>query len=213
VNAVVRLAPDASEREGLAQALRAALSAVEADDADGLKAATLALDHWLSRPLCRTLAAVDRELRAALGAAPFEDRLSALAGHELPDAATRLDAVVELTERAAHTTLDLADTLRAEIGALAALGLPAENASRMRAVLNELQQAQAYQDLTGQVIRHVVGVMQRAEGALRKALLAAGIQPAEAGTDRGAGQRVLSGVDRGASTQRDADDLLADLGL
>jgi chemotaxis protein CheZ len=213
VNAVVRLAPDNADREGLAQALRSALAAVEADDAEALKAATAALDHWLSRPLCRTLAAVDHELRAALGAAPFEDRLSALAGHELPDATTRLDTVVELTECAAHTTLDLADALRAEIGALTALGLPVENASRMRAVLNELQQAQAYQDLTGQVIRHVVGVMQRAEGALRKALLAAGIQPADADADRGAEQRVLSGVDRGASTQSDADDLLANLGL
>lgn len=213
MNAAPRLAPDAAEREGLAAALREALAAVEADDPEALRAATIALDHWLSRPLCRTLAAVDRELRAALGAAPFEDRLSALAGHDLPDAATRLDTVVELTERAAHTTLDLADAMRAEIAELAGLGLPPEHAARMRSMLNELQQTQAYQDLTGQVIRHVVGVMQRAEGALRKALLAAGIRPAEADDARDAGSRVLSGVDRGASTQRDADDLLADLGL
>lgn len=213
MNAVVRLATDAGEREGLAKALRDALAAVETDDAEALKSATVALDHWLSRPLCRTLAAVDRDLRAALGAAPFEDRLSALAGHDLPDAATRLDTVVELTERAAHTTLDLADGLRAEIGALSGLGVPDEHVARMRAMLNELQQAQAYQDLTGQVIRHVVGVMQRAEGALRAALVAAGIQPAEAGAARGPDHRVLSGVDRGASSQSDADDLLAGLGL
>jgi chemotaxis protein CheZ len=213
VNAATCLATDTAEREGLADALRQALAAVESHDAEALKAATTALDHWLSRPLCRTLAAVDRDLRAALGAAPFEDRLSALAGHDLPDAATRLDTVVELTERAAHTTLDIADALRAEIGALASLGLPEEHAARMRAMLNELQQAQAYQDLTGQVIRHVVGVMQRAEGALRTALVAAGIQPADPGASRAPEHRVLSGVDRGASTQSDADDLLADLGL
>jgi len=213
MSAAVRLAPDGAEREGLAQALREALVAVETDDAEALRAATARLEHWLSRPLCRTLAAVDRELRAALGAAPFEDRLSALAGHDLPDAATRLDTVVELTERAAHTTLDLADALRAEIGALSGLGVPPEHVQCMRTMLNELQQTQAYQDLTGQVIRHVVGVMQRAEGALRAALNAAGIQPAEAAAARGSEHRVLSGVDRGASTQSDADDLLAGLGL
>jgi chemotaxis protein CheZ len=213
VSAVPLLAPDAVDREGLAQALRAALAAVEAADTAALKAATSALDHWLSRPLCRTLAAVERELRAALGAAPFEDRLAALAGHELPDAAARLDAVAALTERAAHTTLDLADALRAEIAELARLGLPPAHAARMRAILTELQQAQAYQDLTGQVIRHVMGVTQRAEGALRKALIAAGIQPAEAGAATGPETRLLSGVDRAASTQRDADDLLADFGL
>lgn len=213
MSAVPSLGTDAADREGLAAALRKSLAAVEAGDDASLRAATSELDHWLSRPLCRVLAGIDRELRAALGAAPFEDRLSQLAGHELPDAATRLDTVVELTERAAHTTLDLADDLRTEIAALAGLGLPPEHATRMRTILNELQQAQAYQDLTGQVIRHVVGVMQRAEGALRKALVAAGIQPAEAAAARAEGTRVLSGVDRGASSQQDADDLLADLGL
>jgi chemotaxis protein CheZ len=213
VSAVPVLGTDATDREGLAAALRKTLAAVEADDAEALRRATVELDHWLSRPLCRVLAGIDRELRAALGAAPFEDRLSELAGHDLPDAATRLDTVVELTERAAHTTLDLADDLRGEIAALSGLGLPPEHAARMRGILNELQQAQAYQDLTGQVIRHVVAVMQRAEGALRKALVAAGIQPAEPGAPRAEGTRVLSGVDRGASSQQDADDLLADLGL
>ncbi len=213
MSAVPRLAADAAERVGLAQALRAALAAVEADDPEALKAATVSLDHWLSRPLCRTLAAVERELRTALGAASFEDQLAELAGHEMPDAATRLDYVVGLTERAAHTTLDLSDELRRELKTLAAQGVPADQAARMKRILDELQQTQAYQDLTGQVIRHVVGVMQRAEGALRKALLAAGIQPLEAGANRGAGHRVLSGVDNGAASQGDADDLLADLGL
>jgi chemotaxis protein CheZ len=213
VNAVARLAADTAEREGMAQALRAALAAVESDDPQALKTATVALDHWLSPPLCRSLAAVERELRNALGAAPFEDKLSELAGHEMPDAATRLDYVIGLTERAAHTTLDLSDELRRELGTLAALGVPAEQTARMKRILDELQQTQAYQDLTGQVIRHVVGVMQRAEGALRKALLAAGIQPADADATRGADHRVLSGVDKGAASQGDADDLLADLGL
>lgn len=213
MSALPRLAADAADREGLAQALRAALAAVETDDTEALKAATVSLDHWLSRPLCRSLAAVEHELRAALGAAPFEDKLAELAGHEMPDAATRLDYVVGLTERAAHTTLDLSDELRRELKTLSALGVPADQTARMKRILDELQQTQAYQDLTGQVIRHVVGVMQRAEGALRKALLAAGIQPLEAGASRGADHRVLAGVDKGAASQCDADDLLADLGL
>jgi chemotaxis protein CheZ len=121
--------------------------------------------------------------------------------------------VIELTERAAHTTLDLSDELRRELVLLAAAGVDPEQTGRMRKLLNELQQAQAYQDLTGQVIRHVVGVMQHAESALRRALQAAGIQPADAKAARGPDVRVLSGVDRGAASQTDADDLLADLGI
>ncbi len=213
MNAAVPLALHVGEQAGLATALRAALDAIERHDEPALAAAAKSIDHWLSRPLCRTLAAVESALHEALGANQFEERLSELAGHELPDAATRLDYVIGLTERAAHTTLDLSDELRRELVMLEAAGVDPEQTARMRRLLNDLQQTQAYQDLTGQVIRHVVGVMQRAEGALRRALIAAGIQPAGATAPRAADTRVLSGVDRGAASQNDADDLLADLGL
>jgi chemotaxis protein CheZ len=213
MNAALPLALDLGEQAGLATALRTALDAIERHDEQALAAAAASLDRWLSRPLCRTLAAVETALHDALGANRFEERLSQLAGHELPDAATRLDYVIGLTERAAHTTLDLADALRRELVILDAAGVDPQQTARMRGLLNDLQQTQAYQDLTGQVIRHVVDVMQRAEGALRRALIAAGIQPAGANDARAADTRVLSGIDRAAASQDDADDLLADLGL
>ena len=136
--------------------------------------------------------------QSALARFSAEARLDALAGHEVPDARKRLTHVVKLTDEAAHRTMDLVDTLRsagrrggARLRA-AARGLGFVRRSRLaiaslwperaamflertradsealRANLSELLMAQGYQDITGQIIRSVISLVDELEQVLGK---------------------------------------------
>ncbi|MGE8212114.1 MAG: protein phosphatase CheZ [Stenotrophomonas sp.] len=102
---------------------------------------------------------------------------------ELDDACARLDHVVEMTEQATHRTLDN---------------------------LTEVALTQSYQDLTGQIIRRVVGIVRR----VHEGFGALGLPPPEdPARNNGLAGPAVDGLDRHAVSQHDADDLLSDLGL
>jgi chemotaxis protein CheZ len=69
--------------------------------------------NWNLTPINSTLfvsvAKLTRELHDAVSELRFDDHLSRLAGQEIPDACSRLDYVVKVTEDAAHRTLDLVE--------------------------------------------------------------------------------------------------------
>jgi chemotaxis protein CheZ len=136
--------------------------------------------------------------QSALARFSAEARLDALAGHEVPDARKRLMHVVKLTDEAAHRTMDLVDgcvPLVDEAARGSALLLEAwdsygdrdvaiaslwperaamflertrADSETLRANLSELLMAQGYQDITGQIIRSVIALVDDLEKVLGK---------------------------------------------
>ncbi|MFT3905004.1 MAG: protein phosphatase CheZ [Steroidobacteraceae bacterium] len=179
-------------------------------------------------------------LHSALVQFRLDSRLEDLAGRQVPDARQRLAHVLKLTDDAAHRTMDLVeqcgpltDLIMREAQQLlegqAALlqqrpelrGFLAETRERMqkaRGMLGEVLLAQGYQDISGQIIRGVMKLVDELEQALGQLVFITGgeLQPAaanEAGNEL-AGP-VVPGVARAPSVagQNDVDDLLSNLGM
>lgn len=180
------------------------------------------------------VARLTRSLHDGLRQLGLDARLSQVAGSDMPDAVLRLDYVVQMTEKAAHRTLDLVDEGRAVADSISDIRAclkrlqsrqgfinPAELSdtvaatgdaeTRLRATLTALAQAQEYQDLSGQIIRRVIGLVRNAEGALLELLGGALPQaPADAVPGELPGPAVPGAK---AADQDDADRLLASLGF
>ncbi len=198
-----------TEKTALVQRLQDALAALESGDEAGLRREIDALAALRTQPMMAGLGRLARELGQALGELP---QLPSDAG-ELDDACARLDHVVSMTERATHRTLDLAEECRALTEQLRSQGLQPDQdqvLDQLRHNLTEVALTQSYQDLTGQIIRRVVGIVRR----VHEGFGALGLPPPEDDARRTslAGPAV-NGLDRHAVSQHDADDLLSDLGL
>jgi chemotaxis protein CheZ len=197
------------DKNVLIQRLQDALAALESGDEAGWRREIDALAALRTQPMMAGLGRLARELGQALGELPS---ISTDAG-ELDDACARLDHVVEMTEKATHRTLDLAEECRTLTEQLRAEGLSPDQdviLDRIRHNLTEVALTQSYQDLTGQIIRRVVGIVRR----VHEGFGALGLPPPEEDARNGglAGPAV-NGLDRHAVSQHDADDLLSDLGL
>ncbi len=200
---------DLSDKSALVQRLQDALAALESGDEASWRKEIDALAALRTQPMMVGLGRLARELGQALGELPT---LPSEAG-ELDDACARLDHVVAMTEKATHRTLDLAEECRALTEQLRTQGLNADQGQvldRIRHNLTEVALTQSYQDLTGQIIRRVVGIVRR----VHESFGALGLPPPEDDQHNGklAGPAV-GGLDRHAVSQHDADDLLSDLGL
>lgn len=159
--------------------------------------ARLAEGHW-----CATLAAAVRELHHDLDRLPGEAQ-DAAGG--LPDACARLEHVVTLTEGAANRTLDCIESSQRIADELGRYPDPLVRgaATQLRAALREAAAAQAYQDVTTQLLRQVTGIVVRLRGHLDALVVdTAGGREAPA-----PGSASLPGRP-GTADQRDADALL-----
>ena len=194
------------DRTRLAGLLHDALEALERGDEDGWRAHVDALANARARTLVTGLGRLAKELSQALGTlppTPAED-----AG--LDDACARLDHVVEMTEQATHRTLDLIDDSRALVARLKDGPLDESQSGTVEALrenLREMALAQSHQDLGGQIIRRVAGIVR----GVHEGFGALGLPPKEDNA-RGNGPAV-SGLDRNTVGQSDADDLLSTRGL
>lgn len=187
------------------------------------------------------IARLSETLVAALGRFRMDSRIVQLADREIPDARQRLDHVVNLTEEAAHKTLDLieksvplaeatakgASRLTAALPAgtdpaLAAfLAEALANCDSVRRNLSEVMLAQGFQDLTGQILRGVRNLIGDVEGVLAQLMDLSGVTEAERLQSLSKledGKRLegpaVPGVTRNAvADQADIDDLMADLGI
>ncbi len=204
-------APSENEKSLLAQRLQDALSALESGDEAGWRREIDALAAAREKPMVAGLGRLARELGKALGELPT---LPSEAG-ELTDACARLDHVVEMTEKATHRTLDLAEECRGLTAHLHEGALPVEEQQqvldRIRHNLTEIALTQSYQDLTGQIIRRVAGIVRR----VHEGFGALGLPPPEEDSRNNGGLAgpAVEGLDRHAVSQDAADDLLSDLGL
>jgi chemotaxis protein CheZ len=180
---------------------------------------------------------ISSQLQEALSRFRMDSRIASLAEKDMPDARQRLDHVVELTEKAAHHTLDLIErsvpladstarraaeltkTAVPDVAALSAfLATARENCESVRTNLTEVMLAQGFQDITGQIIRGVHKLIGEVEAVLDDLMAVHGI-PREVVENVVADRLKLEGpavpgVTRNAVTaQSDIDDLMAGLGL
>ena len=197
------------DKSALALRLQEALDALESGDEAAWRQRIDGLVALRTQPMMSGLSRLARELGQALGELPT---LPSEAG-ELDDACARLDHVVAMTEQATHRTLDLTEECRALTARLGEEALPLleqqQALERIRHNLTEIALTQSYQDLTGQIIRRVVGIVRR----VHEGFGALGLPPEQHRTDPELAGPALKGLDRHAVSQNDADDLLSDLGL
>lgn len=200
-----------TERTRLLSLLRQALEALESGDEGAYRARLDAVVAHPPQPLLASLARLAWELNQALSG--IDSRMDPSLA-ELPDAGARLEHVVHMTEEASHRTLDLTEQCRSLVDEIQSQPLDAKAnaaARQLRSNLSEIALAQAYQDLTGQVIRRVMDVVARVQGVL------SGL-PVEAAAIEEAsrlpkGGPALDGIDTRSTSQGDADELLSRMGL
>lgn len=226
--AMEAVAPPEQHREAMLNLLKQAAEALESHDQAAFEDLIQTIGSLRETRLADGVARLARRVQQAMNQLDMDSRLACIAGREIPDARSHLDFVVRMTEDAAHRTLDLVDFTRTQIDDSRAIlgkvrdGIDPEAATqlddslaRVRTTLVDLAQAQEYQDLSGQMIRRVIHLVQEIETALTALLDLGGIdlraeaaKPIERKEGEGIGPRPES-----ASSQQDADDLLADLGL
>ncbi|ADV27325.1 putative chemotaxis phosphatase, CheZ [Pseudoxanthomonas suwonensis 11-1] len=201
------------ERTALVQRLHDALEALERGDESALRNEIDALAAARTRPLVQGLGRLARELSQALGELPqLPAEATEASGVELDDACARLDHVIDMTEQATHRTLDLADECRALVEGLRAEGVSDgqdQVLDRIRSNLTEIALTQSYQDITGQIIKRVAGIVRRVHEGFGEL----GLPPRGESREPALAGPAVAGIDRHAVSQVDADALLADLGL
>lgn len=194
-----------------------------------------------------------RQLHEALSGFQLDGKITGLAALDIPDAKERLTYVIETTENAANTTMDMvescipmaeniqtnADQLLQDWGRLKRRELNAgefrELATRMEdflgnvsgdsknlhSSLTEVLMAQGYQDLTGQVIRKVITMVQDVEESLVELIKMFGsienyqeAQKSEKQIEKGVEGPIIDKTREDVLTnQDDVDDLLSSLGF
>lgn len=173
---------------------RGLVAALERGDEAGYETQLAQMLRERENSLFVSVARLTRELHQAIFDQRLDGHLSSVAHDQIPDACSRLDYVVKLTENAAHKSLDLVDQGRDSLRSLKTVGdllsdMP-ESASlntarstlssgieALRGQLTQLAQAQEYQDLSGQLIKRVISLVRGVESALLDLLRAAGSLP------------------------------------
>ncbi len=211
--------------------------------------------HMREPGMFKELRQLTGDLQKALERFSIESRLQDIAENEIPDARARLVHVINMTDEAAHRTLDLVEQSgplaertaqeaaalleslesdRSRSGASAPdagaqspellrsvekfLTVARSNSELIRRNLADVLLAQGYQDLTGQIIRSVMKLVEELEATLANLARLSGdiVEHATLGESESAGQGpVVPGVTKGevASGQTDVDALLSGLGM
>lgn len=185
------------------------------------------------------------DLQAALEQFRCDSRLLDLAERQVPDARHRLAHVLKLTDDAAHHTMDLVDQscplvdtiaheaerlqllIKRPLGADEELRVDVErfltqsllSMKTVRARLSDVLLAQGYQDLSGQIIRSVMKLVDELELALGKLVrignFESGPLPQAASGAAAVHGPAVPGLDIGptVSGQQDVDAVLSGLGM
>jgi len=192
-----------------------------------------------------------RSLHESINGFVLDQQMEELIKTDVPDAAQRLQFVIETTEKAANDTMDLVEaslplteSLQADGNRLAeqwsrfnsrelsledfklltkdidSFLISAQNNSKeLHNKLSEVLMAQGFQDITGQIIKKVIVLVQDVETKLVELVALSGQkQDGNLGqpvTERKIDGPVVPGVDHGetVSGQDEVDDLLSSLGF
>jgi chemotaxis protein CheZ len=216
------------DRGALIGALRAWLERLESGGSVDAPPALADLLQIQDHAFYRQVAELTRRVHTAVADLRLDERLTRIAGDAMPDARHRLLHVVQMTENAAHRTLDLVDQMRGHARQIAHAAESIDqddlrratllrDADALRERLNELAIAQEYQDLTGQIIKRIITLVDDVEAALLELLgtHAAHLKTA-APLPISDTKAVLAGPaipGQLSTSQQDADALLASLGV
>lgn len=202
--------------------------------------------------LFKEVGKLTRELHDTLQGFRDDSRLESMMMSELPDAKERLNYVVDLTEQAAHRTMNMIDQtlpisrqlderaygLHEQWGRFMARKVSYDefqclvkdvdqfftqvstDAQSIQSNLSDVYMAQDFQDLTGQVIRRVIKLVQDVEQGLVGMIRLSGAAPQRidekdmAEANRKGHGHAVPGVDGNVVSGQDAvDDLLSSLGF
>jgi len=234
------MSPSNPETERYRAQVAALQSALDGGDVAAFHRAFESLCEQMDCGLLPELKRLTATAQSALARFSAEARLDTLAGHEVPDARKRLTHVVKLTDEAAHKTMDLVDSCGPLVDEAARgaahliknwnamtdrdaavsgfLERTRTDSEKLRANLTELLMAQGYQDITGQIIRSVISLVDELEEVLSKLVRIAEGQEVtsivrivpQGALERGFGPQVagLESVDA-VSGQDDIDALLS----
>ena len=193
-----------NDRGALVDCLHGALTALEDDDDGAWRSNVDELIQWRTQPLVQGLVKLARELEQALG--------TGTGGGSLPEACMRLEHVVKVSEEASHQTLDLIQECGTLLGTLPGADVVAHatTVAAIRGRLSEMTAAQGYQDLTGQIIRRVVELVQAVHEGLGEYAPGSGRPLQLSGNGYGPS---IDGLDAPVASQDDANSLLSSLGL
>jgi len=239
---VKRALENAAEYRVWLDAMQAAL---QAQDSQAFSDALKGFSAMHDSSLMTSVRKVTGDLQAALEQFRCDSRLLDLAERQVPDARHRLAHVLKLTDDAAHHTMDLVDQscplvdavareaerlraalksatsagdgLRAELEQF--LALSGSSMKTVRARLADVLLAQGYQDLSGQIIRGVMRLVDELEVALGDLVrLDDGLDGADRPVVRELSAvhgPVVPGVDHGPTVdgQQDVDAMLSGLGV
>lgn len=197
-----------ADQAPIIERLHAAMAALEQGDAEAWKHHLDALLEWRRQPVVESLVKLARELdelqRAIDSRLPAAAQAAPASGG-LPDAVSRLEHVVKMTEEASMRTLDLAEECRA---LLATFGPEhAATVDALRSRLSQMVEAQSFQDLTGQIIQRVIQLIRSLQSGLGD------IQALQQTDDNQGHGPAVAGVDPPVASQDEANDLLAALGI
>ena len=143
--------------------------------------------------------------------------------NDLPDVAERIQYVKNKTEEASNSTLQMAESALAKLESLRADSSNQSLIESLHQDLTEIILAQAYQDLTGQVLNRIMLILQSLENSLIELIEKSGhdyhaipkrdtANYSDAQLHKGVGPATHKDNDT-ASSQEDVDDLLSDLGI
>ena len=232
---------NAAEYRVWVEAMHAALIA---HDSQGFAAALECFNRLQESDVISGVRKVAVDLQAALEQFRCDSRLLDLAEREVPDARHRLAHVLKLTDDAAHHTMDLVDQscplvdtvaheaerlqllIKRPLGADEAIRVDLErylvqtlqSMKQVRSRLADVLLAQGYQDLSGQIIRGVMKLVDELELALGKLVRIGNFkqdsQPRE-NASAGVQGPVVPGVEHGLTVggQQDVDAMLSGLGM
>ncbi|MET0092610.1 MAG: protein phosphatase CheZ [Sedimenticola sp.] len=224
---------------------RELVSQLEAGDEQGAKETILELSNYRESELFQEVGRLTRALHQAINGFLLNGRLAELAHQEVPDAGERLNYVVRMTEEAANSTLsavesglpladelgqlskDLQQAISAQQGDTGAgvsqqelgefLERVEQHSAQLHGKLSEVLMAQEFQDLTGQIIRQVITLVNDVEEKLVHLVRISGAKSTAQTWEKGvqpSGPAVPGVNEKGTiSGQDEVDDLLSSLGF
>ncbi|OOZ37241.1 protein phosphatase CheZ [Solemya velesiana gill symbiont] len=202
------------------------------------------LSNCRESELFQEVGRLTRELHEAINGFLLDGRIVEMAHQDIPDAGERLNYVVKMTEESANTTLSAVEnglSLADELGRLSKslnavfeaggpgelqpgslekiknfLALVDNHSVRLHAQLFDVLMAQEFQDLTGQIIRQVITLVNDVEEKLVKLVVLSGLKGVERkpGKEQQMGPTVPGLDEEGAmGGQDEVDELLSSLGF
>ena len=232
------------------------VASLERGDEKGAREVIDDLTNIRELDLYKEMGKLTRELHDAITAFGLDEQISTLAEQEIPDARQRLRHVIDMTDQAAHRTMNeveeslpICEQLESRSRALqddwqrfkqrdmnitefkqlakrldAFFTANTGDAGKLRTSLNNVLMAQDFQDLTSQIIKKVIKLVEEVESNLVE-LIKLTRQPTEIDNDNLRAQKkpdeqlagpVVPGVNDKGSTvsgQDEVDDLLSSLGF